>query len=79
MMIREWKALREEFPTLAHWTYLDVARKTVAPRCQERALQEYIRDVYENAGAEAWAATNVAETRAEHAQQVIKDAGIRQE
>ena len=60
----DWKALRAEFPTLAHWTYLDVARKTVAPRCQERALQEYTRDIYENAGADAWAATNVAETRA---------------
>jgi selenocysteine lyase/cysteine desulfurase len=60
----DWKALRAEFPTLAHWTYLDVARKTVAPRCQERALQEYTRDVYENAGADAWAADNVAETRA---------------
>ena len=60
----DWQALREEFPTLAHWTYLDVARKTVAPRCQERALQEYMRDVYENAGADAWAATNVAEARA---------------
>src|SRR3989441_5037850 len=64
----DWKALRAEFPTLAHWTYLDVARKTVAPRCQERALQEYTRDVYENAGADAWAAGNVAETRATLAQ-----------
>jgi len=63
-----WKALRAEFPTLAHWTYLDVARKTVAPRCQERALQEYTRDVYENAGADAWAAGNVAATRATLAQ-----------
>jgi cysteine desulfurase/selenocysteine lyase len=60
----DWKELRGEFPTLAHWTYLDVARKTIAPRCQERALQEYIRDVYENAGADAWAATRIAETRA---------------
>jgi selenocysteine lyase/cysteine desulfurase len=60
----DWKALRAEFPTLAHWTYLDVARKTVAPRCQERALQDYTRDIYENAGADAWAAGNVAETRA---------------
>src|SRR5437660_12921901 len=59
----DWKALRGEFPTLKNWTYLDVARKTVAPRCQERALQEYTRDVYENAGADAWSALNVAETR----------------
>jgi selenocysteine lyase/cysteine desulfurase len=60
----DWQALRGEFPTLAHWTYLDVARKTIAPRCQERAMQDYTRDVYENAGADAWAATQVAETRA---------------
>src|SRR5260221_4313870 len=59
----DWTALREEFPTLARWTYLDVARKTIPPRCQERALQAYVRDVYENAGAEAWAATLVGETR----------------
>ena len=60
----DWAALRREFPTLARWNYLDVARKTVPPRCQERALQEYTRDVHENAGAAAWSATNIAETRA---------------
>src|SRR5689334_4366213 len=60
----DWKAIRKEFPTLAHWTYLDVARKTAAPRCQERAMQEYSRDVYETAGADAWSAVNVAKTRA---------------
>jgi selenocysteine lyase/cysteine desulfurase len=59
----DWAALRGEFPTAARWTYLDVARKTIPPLCQERAMQEYVRDVYENAGAVAWAATNVAETR----------------
>ena len=64
----DWTALRNEFPTLKHWTYLDVARKTVPPRCQEQALQEYTRDVYENAGADAWSAENVAETRAVMAQ-----------
>lgn len=64
MSTPDWAALRGEFPTLAHWTYLDVARKTVAPRCQERAMQAYTRDVYENAGADAWSAVNVAEARA---------------
>lgn len=59
----DWATLRSEFPTLAKWTYLDVARKTVPPRCQERALLEYTRDVYENAGASAWAASNTAEAR----------------
>ncbi|MBI4204101.1 MAG: aminotransferase class V-fold PLP-dependent enzyme [Betaproteobacteria bacterium] len=63
MTCPDWNALRDEFPTLANWTFLDVARKTVPPRCQERALREYWRDVVENAGADAWSAGNVAETR----------------
>jgi cysteine desulfurase / selenocysteine lyase len=60
----DWTVLRREFPTLERWIYLDVARKTVPPRCQERAMQEYWRDVYENAGADAWSADNVAAARA---------------
>jgi len=60
----DWRALREEFPTLRNWIYLDVARKTIPPRCQALAMEEYTRDVYENAGADAWSAGNVAETRA---------------
>ncbi len=60
----DWKALRAEFPTLGKWIYLDIARETIPPRCQEWAMQEYCRDVYENAGADAWSADNVAETRA---------------
>lgn len=59
----DWGALRDEFPTLESWTYIDVARKTVPPRCQEEALREYTRDVYENAGADAWSAVNVGDTR----------------
>ncbi|HLF24563.1 MAG TPA: aminotransferase class V-fold PLP-dependent enzyme [Burkholderiales bacterium] len=68
MTCPDWNALRDEFPTLRHWTYLDSARKTIAPCCQEQAMREYTRDVYENAGADAWSAVNVAETRAELAQ-----------
>ncbi|HET7595906.1 MAG TPA: aminotransferase class V-fold PLP-dependent enzyme [Burkholderiales bacterium] len=63
MTAPDWRALRSEFPTLEHWTYLDVARKTIPPRAQERALREYWRDVVENAGADAWSAGNVAQTR----------------
>ena len=64
----DWAALRSEFPTLEHWNYLDVARKTVPPRCQEQALLEYTRDVYENAGADAWSALNTAQARTALAQ-----------
>ncbi|HYH42769.1 MAG TPA: aminotransferase class V-fold PLP-dependent enzyme [Burkholderiales bacterium] len=59
----DWSAVRKEFPTLENWTYVDVARKTVPPRCQEAALREYTRDVYENAGADAWSALNTATAR----------------
>ncbi|HUP94606.1 MAG TPA: aminotransferase class V-fold PLP-dependent enzyme [Burkholderiales bacterium] len=64
----DWTALREEFPSLKRWTYLDVARKTVPPRCQEQALLDYTRDVYENAGADAWSASNTAAARSALAQ-----------
>ena len=59
----DWAALRNEFPTLAKWTYLDIARKTIPPRCVEWAMQEYCRDIYDNAGADAWSAENVEITR----------------
>lgn len=61
----DWNAIRREFPTLETWTYLDVARKMIPPRCQEAAVQDYYRDVYQTAGVDAWAATNVAEGRRE--------------
>lgn len=63
MAAPDWDALRREFPTLVHWTYVDVARKTVPPLVQERAMCEYWRDVVENAGEHAWSALNVAQTR----------------
>ncbi len=64
MTAPDWTALRNEFPTLARWNYLDVARKTISPRCVEWAMQEYCRDVYDNAGGDAWSAANVETTRA---------------
>ena len=64
MTTPDWGSIRKEFPTLARWTYLDVARKTIPPRCQEQALLDYTRDVYDNAGANAWAASNTGSARA---------------
>ncbi len=59
----DWAALRGEFPTLAKWAYLDIARKTIPPRCVEWAMQEYCRDIYDNAGVDAWSGENVEATR----------------
>jgi selenocysteine lyase/cysteine desulfurase len=67
-MTPDWIRIRAEFPTLARWTYLDVARKMIPPRCQQEAVESYYRDVYEEAGADAWAATHVAEGRREIAE-----------
>jgi cysteine desulfurase / selenocysteine lyase len=64
MTTPDWRSIRNEFPTLERWTYLDVARKTIPPRCQEQALLDYTRDVYDNAGANAWAASNTGSARA---------------
>ena len=64
MLTPDWQSLRQEFPTLERWTYLDVARKTIPPRCQEQALLGYTRDVHENAGANAWSASNTGSARA---------------
>jgi len=61
----DWARIRAEFPALANWTYLDTARKTLPPRCQERAMQEYWRDIGDTAGADAWSAENVGATRVE--------------
>ncbi len=63
MTTPNWAQLRAEFPALARWTYLDTARKSVPPRCQERSMQDYWHDIAETAGADAWSAVNVAETR----------------
>jgi len=59
----DFAALRRDFPTLEKWTYLDVARKTILPRFAEQAMQDFCRDVYDEAGADAWAAGNVEHTR----------------
>jgi cysteine desulfurase / selenocysteine lyase len=63
MGMPDWNALRAEFPTLERWTYLDVARKAIPPRVAEQTMLEYCRDVYENAGVEAWSSESVERTR----------------
>jgi len=63
MTAPDWKALRGEFPALAKWTYLDTARKSLPPRCQLQAMQDYWDDIEATAGAEAWSAGAVSETR----------------
>ncbi|MCL4767869.1 MAG: aminotransferase class V-fold PLP-dependent enzyme [Hyphomicrobiaceae bacterium] len=64
MVEPDWAALRREFPTLARWTHLDLARKAVLPRWVEAATQEWFADVYENAGQEAFSMDRFEDARA---------------
>jgi len=59
----DWPALRREFPTLARWTHLDLARKAVLPRWVEAATQEWFAYVYENAGQEAFSMDRFEDAR----------------
>lgn len=63
MAAPDWSRLREEFPTMGQWTYLDTARKALPPRCQQLAMQEYWQDIEDTAGAAAWSAAAVSDTR----------------
>ncbi len=58
-----WSALRGEFPTLARWIHLDLARKAVLPRWVEGATQEWFADIYDNAGEAAFSMDRIEEAR----------------
>lgn len=59
---------REAFPTLGTWTYLDVARKAPLPRCAQKAMDAFMRDIYEEAGRGAFSQDWVEATRRELAE-----------
>ena len=46
----DWEALRREFPTAAKFVYLDIARKAILPKQVEGYMQDWMADVYDNAG-----------------------------
>jgi cysteine desulfurase/selenocysteine lyase len=64
MSTPNWAEIRREFPMLAHWTYLDTARKSPLPKCVEVATREFFADVNENAGDEVWSPASVEAARA---------------
>jgi cysteine desulfurase / selenocysteine lyase len=60
----DWAAIRSQFPSLARWTHLDLAKKAVLPRWVEAATQEWFADVYENAGEQAFSMDRIEDARA---------------
>lgn len=59
----DWEALRREFPTTETHAYLALANKALLPRRVEAAMQEWMADIYENAGVRAFSMEPVEETR----------------
>jgi selenocysteine lyase/cysteine desulfurase len=59
----DWQAIRREFPTLERFSYLDIGKKAILPRAVERAMQEWLADVYEQAGANAFSMQCTEDTR----------------
>ncbi len=70
----DWDALRQEFPTLERFAYLDIAKKAILPRRVEAAAQAWFRDVYEAAGSRAFSMDEVEATRRAVAQLVVAPA-----
>lgn len=59
----DWEARRREFPTTERFVYLDIARKAILPRRVEAAIQEWLADIYERAGANAFSMECVEQAR----------------
>ena len=58
-----WDALRREFPTTENFSYLDIARKAILPRRVEAAVNEWLSDIYERAGADAFSMDKIEQAR----------------
>lgn len=59
----DWAALRQEFPTTEGYAYLALANKALLPRRVEAAMQEWLGDIFQNAGETAFSMTPIEETR----------------
>lgn len=59
----DWDALRREFPTTESHAYLALANKAPLPRRVEAAFQEWMGDIYEQAGHTSFSMDPIEETR----------------
>jgi hypothetical protein len=59
----DWAALRGQFPTMERFAYLDNARKAVLPRSVEAAIGEWLADVYDRCGKDAFSMERVEDAR----------------
>ena len=59
----DWDRLRREFPTTETHAYLALANKALLPRSVQEAMAEWMSDIYDNAGVEAFSMTPIETTR----------------
>lgn len=59
----DWAALRKEFPTTEKFTYLNMSNKAILPRSVEAAMQEWMADIYDEAGTAAFSMAEIEKTR----------------
>ena len=59
----DFAALRDEFPVTRNWTYLDLANKAPLPQCAQDAIPDFLREMNEYAGREAFSKLRVEEIR----------------
>ena len=60
----DFAALRDEFPVTRNWTYLDLANKAPLPQCAQDAIPDFLREMNEHGGREAFSKLRVEEIRA---------------
>ena len=59
----DWVAIRSEFPTTAKCVYLNIANKAILPRSVEDSMHEWMADIYDNAGDDAFSMRGIEDTR----------------
>lgn len=59
----DWPALRDSFPVLRHYAYLDLGRKAPLSIVAKQATDAWFDDTFESGGADAFSMTGVEDTR----------------
>jgi selenocysteine lyase/cysteine desulfurase len=62
-LARSWDAFRAAFPTTGRFVYLDTARKALVPQWTEDAMRDWVRDVHEQAGSDAFSMGRIEDAR----------------
>ncbi|MDD9878209.1 MAG: aminotransferase class V-fold PLP-dependent enzyme [Magnetovibrio sp.] len=59
----DWSAIRREFPTTENCVYLNIANKAILPRAVEASMLDWMADIYDHAGEDAFSMRGIEATR----------------